>query len=252
MANEITIKFGSFALDSTNNISIGKISIKESKPVITTPIPKTDGSIAETVKRNSILITVEGDISGTEYDNLRTNLDALKAALQNGLQEFITDDDRYIKAQLKDFDFTYDAMRTFAKWTATFIAHYPYWQAETATTDTRTPTSGVGYTLTNNGNASARVKIEITAPAGGIVDNIQIENTTLGLTLKYRGTLAAGKVLEIDNRYDTDDFQVLNDGNDDIANFEGDFIIRTPGNNTIEYTGTAGASVKIYWKNTWI
>lgn len=251
MANEITIKFGSLALDSTNNITIGNISIKEVKPVTTTSIPKTDGTIAEIAKRTAIQIQVEGDISGSEYDDLRTKIDALKAALQNGLQKFITDNDRYIYAQLKDFEFTYEVMRTFATWRATFIAHYPFWLSETEHTDARTPTSGVGYTINNAGNAPVRVKIEVTAPAGGIADNCQIENTTRGELMKYRGTIAATKILEVDNRYDTDDFEVKNDGVDDHANFEGDFIMLSPGDNTIKYTGTASATVKIYWRDGW-
>ena len=251
MANEITIKFGTLALDLTNNITIGNISIKETKPVTLIAIPKTDGAIAEVAKRSGLQISVEGDIAGSEYDDLRTKIDALKAALQNGLQKFITDDDRYIYAQLKDFSFTLVTMRTFATWTATFIANYPFWLAATEKTDTRTPTSGVGYTINNAGNAPVRVKIEVTAPAGGIADNCQIENTTRGELMKYRGTIVAAKVLEIDNRYDTDDFEVKNDGVDDHANFEGDFIMLSAGDNTIKYTGTASASIKIYWRDGW-
>jgi hypothetical protein len=68
--------------------------------------------------------------------------------------------------------------------------------------------------------------------------------------LKYRGTVAAGKILEIDNRYDTDDFEVLNDGVDDIAHFEGDFLNLSPGNNTIEVTGTMGA-ITLTYRNAW-
>ena len=93
-----------------------------------------------------------------------------------------------------------------------------------------------------------RVKIEITAPGAGISDNIQVENTTLGQIFKYRGDVAAADVLEVDNRYDTDDFEVLNDGADDKANFEGDFITLAPGNNTIEFTGTASTGVKITYR----
>ncbi len=46
-------------------------------------------------------------------------------------------------------------------------------------------------------------------------------------------------------------FEVLNDGVDDIKTFEGDFIILQPGNNTIEYTGTANAIVKFEWRDCW-
>ena len=255
MANEISLTFGSLALSSTNNITIGKISIKENKNVQASKIPQTDGSIAETAKRGSLTISVEGDIAGTNVDNLRTNLDALRAGLHNGMQKFTTDDDRYIMAQLKDFDYSYTHLKISANWRATFIAHFPFFLSETEHEDERTPTSGVNYdpVLNNAGNAPCRVKIEITAPGGGIVDNIKIENTTTGSgkSFQYRGTLTQYETLEIDNRYDTDDFEVLNDSVDDHANYEGDFITLLPGNNTIKFTGTANTIVKFTWRDCW-
>jgi len=251
MANEISLTFGSLALKDTNNITIEKVSYSERKSVKESKIPKMDGSIAEVGKRGALTINVSGDIAGSDYDDLRTNVNALKAGLQNDLQTFTTDDDLTIKAQLSSFKFEYITLRTLAKWTAKFIAHYPFWLADTATTDDRVPTSGSGYTLTNNGNAPARCKIEITAPAGGIADAIQIENTTLSQLFKYRGTVTVGNVLEVDNRYDTDDFEVLNNGADGHVDFEGDFITLGAGANTVEYTGTAGAGVKFYWKDTY-
>ena len=66
-------------------------------------IPSINGSVAETGKISEAVITVIGDIAGTNYDDLRTNLDTLKVGLHNGLQKFTTDDDRYIMAQLTSF-----------------------------------------------------------------------------------------------------------------------------------------------------
>lgn len=246
----IQLKFGSLALDTTNNITISKIAEKSAKPIQTTAIPLTDGEIAETAKIRAKTITIEGDIAGTSYDNLRANLDALHAGLLNGLQKLTKDSERYIYCQLKDFSYTYDHLTRRATWSASFTAHYPFWLAETPTTDSRVPTSGTGYVITNSGNAPTRIKIEITA-AGAIVDACKIENTTDGESFQYRGTIAAGKKLEVDNRYDTDDFEVLNDSADDHTNFEGDFIILDAGNNTIKYTGTAGPTVLLTWKSCW-
>lgn len=141
-------------------------------------------------------------------------------------------------------------MRTLASWEATFVAHYPFWLAETATEDDRTPTSGVGYTLTNNGNAPARVKIEIT-PTAEMADECKVENQTNGQALQFRGTVAAGDVLEIDNRYDTDDFAVTNDAADAIDDYEGDLLELEPGENTIVFTGTAATAVKITFRDTY-
>ncbi|MEI8350098.1 MAG: hypothetical protein WCI77_08080 [Candidatus Omnitrophota bacterium] len=249
MSNEISLKFGS--LTFSNTIVISDIDIKDDLQVSLTAIPNSCGSVAELAKRKYLTISVEGSVSGSDVDDLRANIDTLKAALYNGLQKFTKDDDRYIYAQLKNFNKTYKSAQKLALFTATFIAHFPFWLSETEHEDDRTPTSGVGYTLNNAGNAKPRVKIEITAPAGGISDNIKIENTTNGQSFQYRGDLAVGEVLEVDNRYDTDDFEVLNDSTDDTVNFEGDFIELEPGNNTIVFTGTAGATVKITHRDCW-
>jgi phage-related protein len=154
-------------------------------------------------------------------------------------------------AQFRDFSYSYTHISRLAKWSASFVAHFPFWLSETLHSDSRVPASGVGYTLANAGNAPTRCKVTVTAPGGGIADNCQIENTTVGTTTKYRGTLTQYEDLEIDNRVDSDDFEVLNDAVDDMANFEGDFIILNPGNNTVEYTGTANAIVKFEWRDCW-
>jgi len=249
MANEISLKFGSLTFDSITTITDIKLSHKKSPRL--SEIPKMGGSAAEVALLKSIAISIEGDIYGADYDTKRTNLDTLKAAFNNGIQKFTKDDDRYIMAQLDNLDDEDILLRNLSHWRATLIAHYPFWISETEHTDDRVPTSGVGYTITNNGNAPARVKIEITAPAGGISDAIKIENQTNGQSFQYRGNVAAAEVLEVDNRYDTDDFQVLNDGADAIVDYEGDFIELDPGENTIVFTGTAGAAVKIYHRDTW-
>lgn len=248
MANEIELKFGTLELNSTNNITISNIDVKENKAVKAFNIPKSDSAVAETAKRNTLLITVSGDIAGTGYDDLRSNLDALRAGLQNGKQQLTLDDDRYIVCQLKNFSYPFVKLQILAKWTAVFISNDPVWLAQSETVDDRTPTSGVGYTVNNPGNAPVRVKIEFTAPGGGIADNIQFENTTNGELMKYRGTLAAGNDLEVDNRFDTEDFEVLNNGVDDHANYEGDFITLEPGNNTLEFTGEASTDVKVTFR----
>jgi phage-related protein len=249
MSNEIQLKFNSFTLDDGSTYLIDDFSIDENLSVPLHKIPNSEGSKAEDGERESITIKMSGSITGTNYDALRTSIDALKAALYDGIQKFTLDDDRYIMAQIQSFSPKWKRLRTLFVWEATFIAHYPFWLAETATTDTRTPTSGVGYTLTNNGNSPARVKIEIT-PTASMADACKVENQTNGKSFQYRGTVASGKVLEVDNQYDTDDQQVLNDGADAIVDYEGDFIVLEPGENTIIFTGTASTSVKFSFRDT--
>lgn len=250
MANEITIKFNAQELDNAT-FCVSKIDYSSSNIVSQHDIPKSNETIIETPKRGPLNISVDGTVVGTEYDNLRTNLDTLKAALKDGLQKFIIDDDRYVMAVLKSFKYEIVAYRRMAKWSADFIAGFPYWLAETPTTDERVPTSGETYELTNAGNAPARCKVEITADGGQIADDCAIANTTNGEGFKFRGTIAADTVLEVDNRYDTDDYQVLNAGTDGHVDFEGDFITLDPGVNTVYFIGTAGTTVKFYWRATY-
>lgn len=466
MANEIQIKLGTFELDNGSVYAIEDISIQEKKTVNLHKIPKSDGSIAEEAKRESIEINVEGTIANSDYDALRSSLDDLKAAIHNGIQKFTMDDDRFIMAQFDSFKKEWVAFRTMIKFEITFVAHFPYWQRETDTyqklllkfdgadaqaiytaetgqsvtfvgtaqldtaqkkfgessllldgnsdyvtvpdsadwnfgsddftidfftrfnstsgnqgffghladednyfvfykletvhkllfqakiggvqkayyvmssnwspsadtwyhialvrsgtsikifidgvsqtltestaistndlgdvaatvhvggssngyllngwidavriskgvakwtsdftppvdcpseMDQRIPTSGVGYVLRNDGNAPARVKIEIT-PTAEMADACKIENQTSGKSFQFRGTVNAAETLEVDNRYDTDDYEVLNNDVDSMEEFEGDFIELEPGDNTIVFTGTASTVVKITHKDTW-
>lgn len=252
MAATIDFDFGSVGLDTTIGVTIGSIEIRNSKPVATHNLPHQDGAIAETAKLGPKTITVSGDIVGSSYDTLRGYLDSLSAALADGLQKFTLDDERYIMAQMRDFSYSYDHVTRRATWTASFTAHFPFWLSETLKSDVRAPTSGVGYTVANAGNAPTRVKAKVTAPAGGpIINMCQLENTTRSELCKFTGTIAAAKILEIDNRVDTDDFEVLNDSVDAHTSFEGDFLNLSSGNNTIEYTGTAGATIGVYWRDAW-
>jgi len=246
MSATIQLKFGTLALDSTNNITVSHISEKATKPVQTTQIPVTDGAIAETARIGPKTINIEGDIAGAGYDTLRTNLDALHAGLiGQGLAKLTKDNERYIYCQLKDFSYAYDHLTTRATWSVSFIAHFPFWLAETPTEVTT-----LANAINNAGNAPTRAKIEITAN-GAITDACRLDNSANNQSFQYRGTIAAAKKLEVDNRYDTDDFEVLNDSVDDIANFEGDFITLNAGDNTLAYTGTAYASIKITYRNCW-
>lgn len=250
MSNEIQVYFNSVDLNATN-FTVGKIRVREELPIKLFNIPKTQGSVAEEAKRMSLVISMEGEVIGTDVDALRTNLDTLRALLQSGLQNFTTDDDRYVKAQLKSFNYEYITLRTFIRYTATFVAHYPFWLAQTATTDDTTPTSGSSYNVTNSGNAPTRVKAVLT-PAAELADDCQLENLTTGELLLYRGTVAAGEDLEIDNRYDTDEFEVLNNAVVDDANFEGDFLTLNAGVNAIEFTGGANnVQIVLSWRNAW-
>lgn len=251
MAASISIKFGNLTLAPSVNLAIAPISISENKRINFHNIPKSDGSIAEEAKRESIKISMQGILSGADYDAVRNALNDLESALQNGFQKFTIDDERFILAQMQSFKKNFRAMRTYIAFNAEFVAHYPFWISEDENVDDRTPTTTVGYVINNAGNAISRCKVEFTAPAGGIDDDIKLENQTNGNVFRFRGEISAADVLLIDNRYDTDDFKVENDGADAFADFEGDFFTLSPGDNTIVFTGPADTDVKITYRDAW-
>lgn len=248
MANEIQRNIGSFSFDQSH-LAIADINIRVAKSIQAHPLPKYHGSVIPIGKRRSIRVKISGTCIGTEYDNLRTNLDALKAAFESTSEQNLTlDDDRILKVQYENFGYSFENLRAFASFQVDVIASDPFWYAASLTTDTRTPTSGVGYTINNPGNAPARVKITGSNSGSLISDLFKIENSTTGEVGQFRGDVQIGDNLVINNRVDTEDLEVTNDGVDAIVDFEGDFITLNPGDNTIIFTGQASTQIVLAFR----
>lgn len=252
----IDIDIGTFDLSSANNVSVGDIDVRVLKSLKRGDLAKLDGSVIPDARRREIRIGVRGKVSGADYTALRSNMDALKAALEStSEQKFTLDDDRFIMVRYDGVDFGWENFRTVATFRFNLLAGYPFWLSETRNSDTRSPASATGYALTNNGNARARVKVTITNNSGGdVTDDIRFENTTTGERFEYGGTLANGDSLVIDNKLDVEDFSVLNDGSDDMANFHGDRLHADPGSNTFKLTSTAAPnlSVTVAFPDGWL
>lgn len=182
MANEIDIDIGTFNLDTTNDIAIKDINIKVARAVSQADLAKFHGSVIPIGKRKSITVQIKGTIIGSDYDDLRSNLDALKAAMESVSEQKLTlDDDRFLMVQYSGFSYSYATLRTFADFSFDLIASDPLWLSETLSEDKRIPTSGVGYTIANAGNAPTRAKITITAPPPNLLTKGNMETWT-GLT----------------------------------------------------------------------
>lgn len=253
MANEIDITLGSFNLDTTHQIAISDINIKVAKAISQADLAKMHGSVSPVGKRKNITAQIKGTIIGTDYDALRSSLDALKAAMEAVAEQKLTlDDDRFLMVQYSGFSHSYSNLRTFSNFSFDLIASDPFWYAETLSEDERIPASGVSYVITNNGNAATRAKVTLTNPGpSSVTDDIQFENRTTGELFKYRGALLSNGVLVVNNRVDAEDVS-FNCLAEDIANFEGDFIFLNPGDNTIVFTGAAGMRVKINYREAWL
>lgn len=258
MANEIDIDIGTFDLNTTNGINISDIDVRIGKAIKSSDLPKTHGAVIPIGKRKEISISVRGGVLGSDHDDLRSKLDALKAALESSSeQKLTTDDDRYLMVQYRGFSYSYQPLRRFAAFSFDVVASDPFWYAESKTTVTKTEgvdlTNAVAFTVNNPGNAPTRVKITFTNNDTGsgstISDDIKVENLTAGEEFQYRGDLASTKDLEVDNRVIADDLEVENDGADDIANFEGDFITLNSGDNSIRITSASpgyGIQIEYY------
>lgn len=252
MANEIDINIGTYDLDSTNGVSIDDIGISINKTVAEYALPKYHGSVIPIGKRRSLSVRVKGSVVSTNYDALRTLLDSLKNAFDDTAEKkFTIDDDRCIFVQYKAFNYSWKMLRTFAVFSVELIASDPFIYSSTLNSDSRTPTTGVSYNITNAGNAATRVKVTVTAGGVPIVDDLKIQNTTVGEVLQYRGTIVAGDELVVNNRVDDPDLEVTNDGVSDFPNFEGDFLTLNPGVNAIRVDCSAMGTVELEWRDAY-
>lgn len=250
MADEVDINIGTFDLDQANNVAVEDINISVAKSIQEFDLPKFHGAVIPIGKRKTLNVRIRGTITGSNYDNLRSKLDGLKAAFEVSAEQNLTlDDDRILKVQYRNFSYSYKTLRTFADFSVDLVASDPFWYAASLTTHDENPaTSGVGFVVNNTGNAPTRVKLRISNSGSPIQDNCLLENETTGETMQYRGDVAAGENLVVNNRMDARDLAVTNDGVDDIKNFEGDFITLNPGNNLIVFTGTAGTRVELIFR----
>ena len=254
MANEVQFYIGTFVLDNTNGVGVSDIQVSIAKSVQSFVLPKFHGSVIPIGKRQNISVRLRGTVVSSDYDALRTAMDNLKNAFDDTSEKkFTTDDDRQLFVQYKTFSYSYRTIRTFVDFSVEIIASDPFFYSQTLNADTRTPTTTVGYTITNAGNATCRVKVTITAPGGAAVtSDCRLANTTTGEALQYNGTIAASKDLVVNNRVDTPDYVVTNDGTSDFANFAGDFITLQPGANTIVWTSAvASVQVKLEWRDAY-
>lgn len=250
MADEIDINIGTFDLAQTNNVAVEDINVSVAKSIQEFDLPKFHGAVIPIGKRKTLNVRIRGTITGSNYDNLRSKLDGLKAAFESNSEQNLTlDDDRILKVQYRNFSYSYKALRTFADFSVDLVASDPLWYATSLTTSDQNPVSiGTPFVVNNPGNAPARVKVHVSHATATIQDDCRLENQTTGETMQYRGTVFAGQNLVINNKMDSSDLSVTNNGADDIKNFEGDFITLNPGDNSLVFTGVNGTRVQIIFR----
>lgn len=252
MAN-IDIDLGSFDLSSSNGIAVADIKFSVARQLRQSELVGANGSVIPIANRKSIQAQVSLSVKGSDYTDLRSKVDALLSALeQTSYQKLTLDDERFLMVQYSNPNYSWKNFRTLAIFSFTLTAPDPFWYSETLQSDTRTPTSGVAYNWTNNGNARTRAKLTLTNKSGStITDNIKFENVTTGEVFEFEGALLNNKALIVNNRVDSEDVVITNDGVDCNGEFYGDLITLNPGTNSLKYTGAASVEVKIEDRDAW-
>lgn len=255
MANEVDIDIGSFNLDFNNQIAIAGINLKVAKQLSLKPLPKAHGSVLEIGNREDITVKINGTVAGTDYDTLRSNMDALQAALYNQTDEYklTLDDDRFLMVQYRNFSQGWKNFRRLATFSFDLIAADPFWYSETLNSSSAVRSNGVGFTITNNGNAPTRAKITFTIGGTPVSNDLMLVNETTGETFEFTGAVAAADLLVLNNRVDQRRFTVLNDGVDELLFFEGDPMTLAPGANTLKfYSAVGGITTKVEHRDAWL
>lgn len=251
MAN-FQILIGTYNIGS--EAAVNAIDVITQKRIAQYPIIRDNLTVIPEGKNKPLSIDIRGTVKGTDYTSLRTAIKELRQALEAGRQSFYLDDERYARILNSNFDYAY-VTQDYCNYNARFVCELPYWLADAASSDVRGPTSGATYPITSNGDIRIPLKVILTAPVGGISDNIIFENKTSGLLFKFRGALAATEQLVIDAGYDDynrPNYKVELEGVSAMSAFEGDFMYLEDGINNLEFTGEAATTVSLYWRDGFV
>jgi phage-related protein len=189
------LAFGGFTFPATMrpNGSDSPIDLAEQER------PRADGSITQTGRRKSRLVTIRGSITAADPDTLQATSDAMRAAIAPGNpgQLWLGRDDRYANAQVETWsDDTEDGMYfgVVVNISIGFRLADPFWYAASATTDALATAGG---TVTTGANAPASPAWSVTIGTGG-TGTVTLTNSTTGETAMLSGTFTAGDVIVID------------------------------------------------------
>jgi len=197
-------KFGTFNLDSTNNIVLTSQSDKQLRRTEYRPKLSGDGSLFSRAQGVGRRVTLQGIVYGTDEGERRTNQDALMAALVNGEQDLYIYNDRFLPCKLeKEVTFTprRGAKGSSANFAATFRSRFEHWRGATVQDIFSITSSPDQKTLTSNpGEAASPLKIELSNDGAAFDDKtIMLTNLSAGKTLVLHGiSLSAFQTLTID------------------------------------------------------
>lgn len=202
------------------------------------------------------LLVRGGEIKGPfDSSDLRTRVDAIRAALGAAPQNLQFESDRYWRdVRVEYFRNPYGPThycRIAAEMEVSFLARDPFQYAIMGSSDTwSSPTTGATNTITVGGNTSARPIFTITVGGSGPVTiDWTLENTTTGEEFTLSGSLTGGAVIVVDCL----DMTVMSGSTDEISMFDGVFPSMALGDNTFQVTIDSGTitSIVTTWRSRW-
>lgn len=232
--------------------------------IVTVP-RRHGGLISDAVVQDVRQINLTGRVVSPDNTalGLRTTLLTLSELLNRQNKKLQLWDDMYIVAYKSSFGYQYvdgSSLRA-ADITINFQCVDPFWYSTTPSTAGSTDpiispnlttsdqlidfTNNIyrrDFTIVNTGNLFVFPVITVQAGATPLT-HITVRNLTLGRLFTYTGTVQPGKILTVD----TANFEVTNDGVEDLTNWAGDFVWLNPGSNSIEIEGTTPAAYGWTW-----
>ena len=256
-ARTLQQRFGSFVLGAVNGITVEQWPSRIQLQADTQPRVQGDGSVL--VRRRAIgqQFSIAGGIIGVDTGEIRDRIDALYSALVASEDYLSLYADRRVRCALSDFRYERPpGTPTAAKWSATFLARWPYWESPTVVQSTHTALTGVGpFTIalaSNSGTAPTWPIIRITNKAAVSIGPIvlSVSSVISTKTLQLGGlSLISGQQVFVDMREGR-----VGDGIGTPARpsfLDGTFWSLANGVNTIELAHNIGASASLELVATW-
>jgi phage-related protein len=244
----VQLTFGSYAFGS----SVERYAVTQKPRTKQIVVPRRDGVRMDIPPLGPLEIRLSGRLIDTTQAGLRSQFDSLKAALLKKRDRLTLFDDRFVDALLVSYgdDFVPGAGMLAARYDLTFVGELPFLQSVTLNSNSQTVSvSPTTWNVTAAGNTRTRPVIRITNTSGGsIVNNIKVENLTLGKALVFTGALAAGRTLVLDMQART----ITNDNVEDLTNWQGEFWELAVGANSLKYTGGVSVTIVTEWRDRWV
>lgn len=246
----VSVKFGTYDFTDTINSWVTRRNVT----LDAASVPIRDGLSIQGGKLGPVEIELRGLLMGSTIAAVRTLKDSLLAGITNRTENLTLNDDRFVEARVAQFNEQWieGAALLALEFVITFVSTLPYEQSVTLQSSTvvTTTASNQDFSITNAGNYPAYAKITVTAPGGGISNDLTVYNLTRNESFAYYGTIASGQSLVVDGMALPP--SVENNGDDDIVLFSGDFIKIDAGINSFRINSVVGVSIKVEWRDTYV